>query len=151
MNDNLSVPVIAALVVGVVLILMLSALATSPSRKPFSPVSHLGVDNTIIASANRLKETQVFFSEYPNGKAQVDRSDNEIEGQAVKYSYEKVYADGNVNEVRMFVMIGDSNSKTTGQIYVDCAVSSLGGFGAITYSSLAPDITQQLHETKCAK
>ena len=125
--------------------------AGTGTSSSFSPVSMAKVDGRIIASANNLKEVQVFFSEYPNGEVRVDRTENEIEGSVVRYSYEKVYGDGRVNELRMFVFIDEALRKPTDHIYVDCFASSLSGLGGITYSSLGVDITKALRTSDCAK
>ena len=144
----MSLAVIAGLTIGNFFGLILSFITTA-SQVSFSPVSQSISDNRIIASTNKMAEAQVFFLEYRDGKVQVDRTGNEIEGSAVKYSYEKVYDNGGISELRMFVMIDDPSGKPTGKIFVDCAVS--GGFGGRKVRSLEPDAAKVLQTTDCAK
>lgn len=124
---------------------------TPLSEASFNTVFQSNVNGRIVASANMMPEAQAFFSEYPDGIAQVDRTGNEIDGPAVKYSYEKVYGDGKVNKIRMFVMINDTSGKPTGQVYLSCAVWYVGGLGGMSTSPTEQDIAKALQTTDCAK
>ena len=144
-------PVIAGLAVGIIFVSVLSVLMTPTSQDSFNSVTHAKVDSLIIASTNKISEAQVFFSEYPDGKVEVDRTGDQIDGSAIKYSFEKVYDDGKVNEFAMFVMIDDAVGKPTGQIYTTCGTWYIGGFGGMSTVGIDPDTTRTLQMTDCAK
>lgn len=149
--DGLVLPVVVGLGIGVAFVTLFVMLLIPSQSSTFNPVTMAKVDGYIIADANNLKEVQVFYSEYPGGDVRVDRTGNEIEGSAVKYSFQKVYEDGKINELRMFVMLDDRAVKPDGPIFVDCAESYVDGFGGRTYSAVGYDITTNLHSTTCAK
>lgn len=150
---DLELPAESGLAIGIAFIVVLSLMYTpAASSSQFHVGSIDRVDEKIIAEANKLKEAQVFFSEYPEGEAKIYRIDKIISEYAVTYSYQKVYEDGMANQVRMFVMLDEKTSKPTGEIYVDCAVwSVIGVSSGKSTSSSEPDITKVLQTTGCAR
>jgi len=144
-------PVIAGLAFGIAFVILVSTTLMPSTPSSTSSVSILKVDRTIINAANQLEEAQVFFLEYPNGEVKVDRTENEIEGSAVKYSFQKTYEDGNINEVRMFVGIDDATARPTGGMSADCVTSYAHSLGGIVYRSLGIDVAKDLQTTDCAK
>lgn len=148
MVDNSFLPVAVGLGIGTVFVVMFAVLAQPSS---FSPTSTDKIDGMIIAHANRMEAAHVFFSQYPEGTVKVDRTENETEGSVVRYGFQKVYDDGEVNEVRMFVIIDDKTDKPTNKIFVDCAVWYVNGFGGMTYNGGGGSIANELRSTECAK
>lgn len=145
MRNSSAAAVAAVLVVGIAFIIVFSALVFPFSQSSFTPYSIANLDGRIIASSNNLKEAQVFFLEYPDGQVKLDRTGSEIEGSAIKYSFQRAYDDGRINEVRMFVIIDDANGKPAG-IFFDCMVSHMHSLGVISYWSIT-----DLQRTDCAK
>lgn len=143
--NSLGASVAVGLAVGLTFVIVFSILVPPSSPSSFTPFSITNTDGRIIASTNNLKEAQVFFLEYPDGEVKVDRTSNEVEGSAVKYSFQRVYDDGRVNELRMFVMIDDRTARPTG-VFFDCVTSHVPSLGVITYWSVT-----DLQTTDCAK
>ena len=141
---------LAGLAVGIIFVVAFS-LSMTPAQSSFDPVSVTKVDGRIIANTNKMTEVQVFFSEYPDGKVEVDRTGNKIGSSTVKYSFEKVYDDGKVNEFAMFVVIDNASGKPTGQIHASCGVWYKDSFGSIGTIYMEPDLTKTLRTTECAK
>jgi hypothetical protein len=75
--------------VGVALIILLST---------FMGTTLFPDDERIIASANTMTEAISFFSEYPDGKVEVDRT-GMYGNPLIVYHFEKTYANGEITEV----------------------------------------------------
>lgn len=140
--------VVAGLAVGIGFVVLFS-LSMTPSSFPFS------YDGRIIASTMELKEAQVFLSEYPSAKVEVDRTDEAEEEEviAVKYSAVKIdYEEQSRGEMQMIVMIDKDTGKPDGEIRVSCSGSSLNSIGSRT-AILIPgtDIATYIKESTCAK
>lgn len=149
MLDNSEMPVIAGLAVGTAFVVLFSTfLLASPFA--FTPTSIADVDTRVLAVTDNFKEVKIFYSQYPGGEASVDRTGNEIDGSAVKYSFQKEQDNGMMDEVRMFVMIDKKTSMPNGKIYIDCAKWSEGGSGR-SEIMVESNMTRVLLMTECAK
>lgn len=151
MSNSSGAAVAAGLVVGITFVIVFSVLVFPSSPSSFTPNSIANVDARIIASSNNLKEAQAFFLEYPDGDVKLDRTGSEIEGSAVKYSFQRMYEGGKVNEVRMFVIIDEATAGPTGVIFADCVRWQAASLGVVGYESIGADITSDLERTDCAK
>src|SRR5437867_7524656 len=137
MVEGIIKPVLAGLVLAVAFIVIVSLLMGS-----IAPANE-----QIIVLANDKPEAKSFLAKYPDGKVQIDRTGNEFERDAVKYSYEKMYDDGQIQEIRMFMKLGTLTDRPSSDIYLDCATYSLNG-GAMTVSAYGSTILEQLQATK---
>lgn len=143
-NDDSSAVVIGALAIGAAFVIVLSILPLPDFKKTD--------ENEFIKKANNLKETQVFLSEYPNSVIAVERFYDEIEGNAVTYSHEKIYDAGRVETARLFVLF-NSITRDPASLELDCAIHYVNGFGGISTGGTigTEDISQALKSMDCAK
>jgi hypothetical protein len=108
-------------------------------------------DDKVIAVANNFPEAKVFFSEYADGKVEIDKTGMYGYVPLILYHYEKTYDDGRIDEVRMFIglnaLTGMPSHRT---ISTDCAVSYVDS-GGFSYAAVGPPIVEILRSTSCAK
>lgn len=143
MGDSSTPAVVTGLIIGIAFIVLFS-ISINPSLSPS--------DDQIIAAANGFPESKLFFSQYPNGSVEVDRTGSYGSKPVIVYQYEKIYDDGRINDARMFVGLNALTGMPTRYVIgLDCATSYVNGFGAMSVSVDGRSIIEALENTECAK
>jgi hypothetical protein len=109
-------------------------------------------DKQLIEDTRSLQEVNLFLGNYPDVTVEVDRSRSVVDGDAVKYSFQKTYEDGSISQtVRLYVIPqeGAGNDREY-FLHVDCITSNEVGTG-MTEAPNTENIVEYLQETECAK
>jgi hypothetical protein len=144
-SSNALVSVVAGLAIGIAFVILFSVLFVWPM--PLTNEQVMGV-------AGDMPEVKAFMAAYPDGKVQVYRTEYNkySENPVMVYSYEKIYDDGKINQSRLLIGLDKTTAKPSrAMLMLNCAVSSVQGFGGITVDESGTSIVESLQKTECAK